>query len=105
MENGKNFVPPILTKRDQNYPRLRFHCAKCDDRVDGYILADGVLNVFCHGAGLRMQIGDASGLEAAREGGKGEPMVVFLSSPPSPFENALEAVRALNPSLIDPING
>lgn len=66
MENGKPYEAPNLTKRAQDYPRLAIHCAICQRQVDGYILGEGVLNIWCHGDGLRWGVEDPSGLAQYR---------------------------------------
>lgn len=49
MENGKEYVPPNLTKREHK-PILNIYCAHCDKRADSYFYIIGErLTVTCHG--------------------------------------------------------
>ncbi len=63
MENGKDFVPPLLRKRADKAPVYFFWCAHCSNEADGYTISDidnpphtAALNVYCHGKSIHIGI-------------------------------------------------
>jgi len=104
MENGKAYIPPVLTKRADKQPGYRIHCGVCNRPADGWTISDlnhetrpAALNVYCHGAGYREEITDMPSfrerMASCLPGSGGPALVVFNpidTKPPYPTTDGTE---------------